>query len=114
MVDDLNADEWIAFLKARILQEKGNDAEALPVFERLLAGHPRNPHLLSSRAMALKRLGKPEVLVAKIAAEYAEAGRRFVGPGDKPDVWVEKMTALLSALEKKDADAFVADSLVAW
>lgn len=114
MADDLSIDEWTTFLKARINQEKGNDEQALQTFEQLLISHPRNPHLLSSRAIALKRLNRPDMLMAKVAAEYAELGRTLVGPNDKPDVWVDKLTELLSATQTKDSDAFVASSLVAW
>jgi hypothetical protein len=54
------------------------------------------------------------MLVAKVAAEYAEIGRTLVGPSDKPDVWVDRLSSLLSATQTKDADSFVASSLVAW
>jgi hypothetical protein len=114
MSDQLTVDEWRTFLKARIKQEQGHDADALPVFESLLVFHPRNPHLLASRTFALARLKQGENAAASvIEAEYSQAGQTLVGANDKPDQWEAKLNSLLTQLEQYEKSNFQAASMVA-
>lgn len=115
MFDEMTADEWKTFLQARISQEQGRDAEALPIFERLLAAHPRNVHLLASRTFALARLNRgSEAATAKISAEYSDLGSTLVGPNDKPDAWIAKLTSMVSEMEQVQTRGFAAQTMAAW
>jgi hypothetical protein len=116
MSDDLSIDDWRTFLQARITQEQGRDAEALPIFERLLAAHPKNPHLLASRTYALARLNRGgEAALSKIDTDYTEAGRTLVGTNDKPEAWISRLSSLLSELDQSQTRGFVAaGAMVAW
>jgi hypothetical protein len=107
MADQLSVGEWRTFLQARIRQEQGKDADALPVFESLLAAHPRNPHLLASRTFALARMRQGEDAAAShIDSEYTQAGQTLVGDNDKPDQWEAKLTSLLEKLDQGERDSF--------
>jgi len=117
MADQLTTGEWKVFLRARILQEQGDDAGALPVFNSLLAAHPRNAHLLASRTYALARLGQGESAISStISAEYSQAGQALVGVRDKPDQWEAKLNDLLSQLDQAERANFqtVAFEAVPW
>ena len=115
MADEMTTDEWKTFLQARITQEQGRDSEALPIFERLLDAHPRNAHLLASRTFALARLNRAsEAATAKISADYADAGRALVGANDKPDVWIGKLTSMLSEMDQVQTRGFAAQMMAAW
>ncbi len=114
-MSELTVQEWKTFLKARIVQEKGKDAEALPVFDRLLAQHPNDPHLQSSRAFALQRLGRAEEAVAsRIAARYSVLGNSLTGPADEPDVWITNLKDVLDDADEFEQAGGIAASLVAW
>src|SRR4051812_39315070 len=65
-MDQLSLDDWKHFLKARVVQEQGKDADALAVFDELLARHPNNSHLNASRAFALQRLGRTHEAAANL------------------------------------------------
>ena len=115
MADELSASEWKAFLTARVEQEKGDDEGALAIFDELLAKHPRNEHLLSSRGYALSRLGRADdAQIARIDAEYTAAGKDLVGDKDDPDAWLRRLSGLLESLEANPERAMVAGSAVAW
>lgn len=115
MSDELSANEWKAFLTARIQQEKGDDEGALEAFGELLGKHPRNEHLLTSRAYALSRLGRADAArIALIDAKYTAAGKDLVGDRDEPDAWVSRLSGLLEALEASPNRALAAASAVAW
>ena len=109
--DQLSVSEWKVFLKARIAQEQGKDQEALAVFDELLAAHPDNAHLVSSRAFALQRLGREEEAQAsRIAAKYAALSKSLSGTADDPKAWTQSLNDLV---EKIDATDF-STKLVAW
>jgi predicted Zn-dependent protease len=111
----LSVSEWKSFLKARILQEEGQDEKALTVFEELLSAHPDDPHLQSSRAFALERLGRPEEARAnRVAVKYADLGKTLIGPADKPEAWIGQLSNLLNATEEAELKGAVASSVVAW
>lgn len=115
MADELSASEWKAFLTARVDQEKGDDDGALAIFDKLLAKHPRNEHLLSSRGYALSRLGRADdAQVAMINAEYTAAGKDLVGDKDNPDAWLKRLSGLLGSLEASPERAMAVGSAVAW
>ena len=106
MADELSSSDWKAFLTARIEQEKGNDEGALSTFDELLTTHPRNEHLLASRAYALSRLGRADDMqIARIDAAYTAAGRDLVGDNDDPDAWLQRLSGLLESLEKSPVRA---------
>jgi predicted Zn-dependent protease len=111
----MNLNEWGEFLQARITQEKGNDAEALDVFEALLAKHPTNPHLQASRAHTLRRLGREqEAVAAVIAARYASLAQTLVGEADNPEAWVATMVDLANDAERAAKGEPFATAAMAW
>ncbi len=115
-MDDLSLSEWKKFLSARMSQENGNDKDALVVFEELSLKHPRNSHLLASKAIALSRLGdNEEAKAAVIASKYASLGKTLVGDADDPKAWNEALSAAISEIEQfEGGPALGASALVAW
>lgn len=112
---DLSLQDWQRFLRARIEQEQGGDEKALQVFDELHAKYPSDPHINSSRAYALSRLGRDsEAAVSQIAARYSELGRTLVGRNDRPEAWTEQLQALLGDTEAISAKNAFAASAVAW
>lgn len=115
VMNTLSLTEWKTFLNARALQEKGDDQKALEIFEELLLVKPANPHLQSSRAFALERLGRgTEAIADRIALKYAELGRELTGDSDKPEAWTSALSSLLGEVENAEAKGVVASALVAW
>jgi len=114
-MDQLSLPEWKRFLKARIAQEQGKDQEALKTFEDLLAAHPNNAHLISSRAFALQRVGRDDEAAAnRIEAKYATLGKSLVGEADDPEVWTAKLKSLLGDTEKFETSGTIASTLIVW
>jgi hypothetical protein len=115
MAADLSLDQWKTFLRARLAQESGKDAEALEVFERLVAANPGNAHLQSSRAFALERLNRgQDAAGARIGAAYARAAASLTGSADKPENWTAELNALINEVDVATQGRGVSASLVAW
>jgi hypothetical protein len=112
----LSVSDWKTFLKARLLQEQGDDKQALSIFDDLLAKYPEDKHVKSSRAFALERLGRgDEAAATRIAVKYADLGRTLVGKSDKPEVWAEEINGILKDIESADVKGVAtASALVAW
>ena len=111
----LSTSDWRTFLKARILQEEGKDAEALTVFDQLLATYPDDAHLNSSCAFALERLGRSgEAVAGRIAVKYTELGKRLSGPADKPADWTNELSSLVGSIQDFDARGAAPAVLLAW
>jgi hypothetical protein len=114
-MSQLSVQDWKTFLKARITQEQGKDQDALKVFEQLLKSNPNNPHLISSRAFALQRLGREdEAAASRLEAKYAVLGTSLSGAADDPEVWTTQLKSLLGETEKFEASGSVTAGLVAW
>jgi Flp pilus assembly protein TadD len=114
-MNQLTVEEWKVFLKARMAQEAGNDQEALTAFDQLLEARPDNPHLMSSRAFALQRLGrKDEAAANHIAAKYAVMSQSLTAAADKPEAWTSGLKSLLANVEKLDSGAALSAVMVAW
>jgi predicted Zn-dependent protease len=113
---EMTVADWTTFLRARIEQERGQDAQALSVFERLLEKYPNDPHLNSSRAFALQRLGREqEAIASSIAARYTSLGQALVGPNDTPDVWISALQDVVEELERPERAAeAAARPLMVW
>jgi hypothetical protein len=115
MADSLSVEEWRKFLNARIVQEQGNDAKALEVFDSLLEAHPRNAHLLASRTFALQRLeSTSDALASSVASKYAALGSTLVGDRDDPEKWATELSKLIDELDTAEPSAMVEGALVAW
>ena len=114
-MSELSLADWRRFLKARIQQEQGKDAEALKTFDELLASNPNNPHLISSRAFALQRLGRDDEAAAhRIEAKYAVLGNSLVGDADDPEVWAAQLKALLGESERFETTGAIGSTLIVW
>ncbi len=112
---DLTTDQWKSFLNARLLQEQGKDAEALEVFEKLLAANPASAHLQSSKAFALDRLNrKSDAAAARIGAAYSKAAAALSGNADKPDSWTAELTNLLNEVQQVEKGRSISAAMVAW
>lgn len=114
-MSDLTLDQWRTFLNGRILQEQGKDGEALELFDRLLASHPKDPHLQASRAFALERLNrKGDAASARIAAAYSKAAAGLIGDADKPEAWTAELNSLLSEVQQVEKGRSISSLMVAW
>lgn len=112
---DLTTDQWKSFLNARILQEQGKDAEALEMFDKLLAANPSSTHLQSSRAFALERLNRRgDAASARIAAAYSKTAASLSGEADKPEAWTSELTNLLNEVQQLEKGRSISAALVAW
>jgi Flp pilus assembly protein TadD len=112
---DLTTDQWKSFLNARILQEQGKDAEALDIFDKLLAANPANPHLRSSKAFALERLNRrTDAVAARIASAYSKAAAALSGDADRPENWTAELNNLLNEVQGVEKGRAISAALVAW
>ncbi len=114
-MSDLTIDQWKTFLNARVSQEQGRDAEALEMFDRLLAANPNNPHVQASRAFALERLNrKGDALAARIGAAYAKAAAALSGEADRPETWTSELSSLLNEVQQVEKGRSISAAMVAW
>ncbi|HLX52656.1 MAG TPA: tetratricopeptide repeat protein [Aquella sp.] len=89
-------------MQARILQENGNDAQALDIFEKLISQYPENEHFQAAKTFALLRLGKIEdAASSNINRAYTEIGKKLTGANDKPEVWINELNTLIAQTDSK-------------
>ncbi len=111
----LSTAEWKSFLSARLAQEQGEDEKALRTFEELLRAHPNDPHVRSSHAFALERLGRGKEAVAdRIAARYSQLAGTLSGANDKPENWSAALSSILSDIEQAEVRGTISNNLVVW
>ncbi len=80
-------DPSVLLQKAMDLQQRGRDAEAIPLYQRCLSRFPRNDTALFNLAVAFHKLGKYRRAV--------ETYRRLLkNDPDRPDVWFNLAAAL--------------------
>ncbi len=114
-MSDLSLDEWKVFLKARLQQEAGRDAEALATFNQLSEVKADNAHVQASRAFALSRLNNgPASSALRIGAAYSKAAASLVGDADTPEAWTAELNSLLSELDGVQKGRPVSASFVVW
>ncbi|MDH6291951.1 hypothetical protein [Rhodococcus opacus] len=114
---EMSLEDWRTFLEARIEQERGNDEQALAVFDQLSETYPNDSHLSASRAYALQRLGRTqEAASSRLAARYASLGQALVGPNDKPDLWISALQDVLNEVDQPVQAAGLPSSpaMVVW
>ena len=114
-MSDMSLDDWKIFLEARLAQEGGNDADTLSTFEALAEKYPNNPHVQSSRAFALERMGEEaQAAPFRIAARYSNAARSLVGSSDTPELWSDEIKELLDSLDGISKGKAVPGTFKAW
>ena len=113
-MSDLTLEHWKEFLHARLLQEAGKDAEALPVFDRLAEIYPDNAHIQASRGFAYQRLDQSaKAASARLASAYSKASAALIGGADQPEAWTAELNRLLA---QTDGTALRAEGVLnqAW
>lgn len=101
MAIEREIDAWKLFLKGRILQEKGDNKEALNAIDKALSLDPDNTSFLNAKAVALRDLGKgEEASVAQAKSQYRELAQRLVGDRDKPKEWIKGLEDISAKIER--------------
>ena len=115
MSSELTLNEWKTFLSARIEQEQGRDERSLGVFEELLRAHPDDPHLQSSKAFALERLGRgKEGAGYRIAVKYSQLASALSGSNDKPESWNSGLSSIINEVDQADLRGGVPIIAMVW
>ena len=92
---------WKEFLQARILQEKGNDAQSLEIFDKLANHYPDNEHFQTAKTFALARLGRrDEAIASNVTKLYTDAAKKLNGSEDRSESWINELNSLVSEVDK--------------
>jgi len=101
MATQKELEAWKVFLQGRILQEQGNNDEALSCFEKALAADPQNASFLNAKAVALRAVGKDAAAaVTRIESQYRELARTLVGDKDKPEDWIKALESVAAEADR--------------
>jgi tetratricopeptide (TPR) repeat protein len=105
---------WKVFLKGRILQEQGNNQEALGFYEKALAIDPNNASFLNAKAAALRAMGKGvEGTIARVKSQYRQLADTLVADKDKPEDWIRGLESISGEVDRVESVAPEAIG-VAW
>lgn len=108
----------LAMAEAQLLREAGRHGEAFSVLENALTNQPDNPELLYESALSAERLGKPEILEAKLTRlialkpDHAHALNALGYSWADRNIRLPEAHALITrALSLQPDDPFIMDSL---
>ncbi len=109
MNNNKDLEAWKMFLKGRILQEQGNEKDALKYIDEALSLDPKNSHFLNAKAFALSKIQRSdEAVVSIVQSEYSKLSTKYVDKNDKPEQWIEglqKISSIISDFEGKSIEA---------